>query len=277
MALTGTGNHFAFSQAGGQFEAEFAAGFTGQFDPITVRRAPHEFQIDGGDGAGASSGADAAALINGVELSSTNNQFTFQGEHGTYQIEFAAGFSGAFDPITARSTLETLHTDGGVDGLVYGNDSAATINGQELAGSGNQFEFVEDDRRVTLVFQAGFEGQFDTIAAINRSRKLTQQVRKPAPPQPAELPSDDAAGDPSAARPNPLDLLLDELDRLLSVPDEEPPTAIGPRRHQPIACRPGNSSTSNLPNSTKVAHWPPLRPSMRASLPAWCSFATWSI
>src|SRR5439155_11336913 len=128
---TGEKNRFTFGDAGGQFEVEFAAGFTGQLNTITANSVAQPFDATGGNGAGLSVGADAVALINGVAHTSADQHFTIQGAHGTYDIEFAPGFTGNFDSITIASISQQLQIDGGAaPGLAFGSDAQAIINGQ---------------------------------------------------------------------------------------------------------------------------------------------------
>ena len=184
MAHTGTGNHFAFSQAGGQFEWEFAAGFAGQFDPVTVGSTPHAFQIEGGDGAGAATGVDAVAVINGVELSSASNCVHFPGRARDLQPHIRQRLQRNVRP-DHRSLLSRSSDSEGT--LAFGSDAQATINGQTLAANGSQFEFVDHGRRVNLTFQRGFAGQFDTITAISQSRTISEQISTFQPATPPSL------------------------------------------------------------------------------------------
>jgi flagellin len=63
------------------------------------------FAFAGGDGHGNAVGANAAATINGTTISSSSNNvsgntFTVNSNGTAFQIEFTAGFTGAFDTIT---------------------------------------------------------------------------------------------------------------------------------------------------------------------------------
>jgi hypothetical protein len=51
VARTGVGNRVTINDASGQYELEFQPGFTGAFDPITIRSDPVGFEIQGGNGA----------------------------------------------------------------------------------------------------------------------------------------------------------------------------------------------------------------------------------
>ena len=179
--LTGLRNRYVVNEPGGQFELEFAAGFAGPFDSVTVSSVPEPFDIAGGDGAGRAAGSDARAIFNGSEYTSADGQFVVQGAQGSYAIEFAAGFTGAFDAITIQSTPRLLAIQGGDGaGRDSGEDAEAIINGVARTGAGNTFRFVAGGRAVNLVFVAEFTGQFDPIEAFGVESTVFEIVHEPA-------------------------------------------------------------------------------------------------
>jgi hypothetical protein len=211
--LTGVRNRFAVGELGGQFEVEFTAGFAGQFDPITIASTADPFDISGGDGAGTSLGSDARAVFNGTEQTSADGSFVVQGEHGTYAIEFAAGFTGDFDPVSVASTPQLLEIEGSEEyGRDTGEDAEAVINGQRRFGTASTFRFVEGGRDVTLAFQADFQGAFDTIEAFGTQRTVHEVVRLPASSRQQASEHSEIGSRPA----NPLDTILQELDGLLA-------------------------------------------------------------
>jgi hypothetical protein len=229
VALTGAANRFAVGGPGGQFQIEFAAGFAGAFDPITVSSVPHTLEIDGGDGAGNARGACAVAVFQGVEQTSADNRFTVTGTHGTYIVAFAPGFTGDFNPVTVASSLEILPTSGGDEtGAAYGYDGTATINGRTLVASGPDFLYDDGNRRVSLRFQPGFTGLFDPLTITAHSRTVmetalvSETVLVPAARSSAVAAASTGhstagqAADASVVSQHELlDLLLDEVDGLL--------------------------------------------------------------
>jgi hypothetical protein len=131
---TGVGNRVTFTDASGQFEIEFQAGFTGAFDPITIRRDLVDFEIQGGNGAGRAVGADAVAVINGVRRVGSQNEFLIHGREGSYLLQFADGFSGDFDPITITASGGSLPAGAEqVRSLLRGADASVTFDGEQLS------------------------------------------------------------------------------------------------------------------------------------------------
>jgi hypothetical protein len=218
--LTGVANRFSFNEPGGQFEIEFAPGFTGTFDAIHADSVAEPFDFTGGDAAGRSVGADAVATINGVEHTSADGRFTLQGTHGTYEIEFASGFTGMFDQITAASIGRQLDVIGGnAEGLAYGTNAEAIINGQSLIGDQSLFRLATGGHDVVLEFQPGFVGQFDPITATLKTHTVTETVQSWRQVADGSLPFADSAEDEQQA--DPLNVLLDELDRLTTSPKSQ--------------------------------------------------------
>jgi hypothetical protein len=212
VELTGDGNSFVVSRAGGQFALEIAAGFAGAIDPITVRSLPQPFVIEGGDGAGLALGRDATAIINGASYASADGRFFIDGRHGSYTLEFAGGFAGPFDPITVASTPRVLDIVGGDGaGFAAGSDVRGIINGQAVSGVGDVLRLVDHNRFIALVVQPEFTGPFASFVAervvqtMSGDEETEQTARAPASP----LPSDEVS--PFSVR---LDELLDELAQL---------------------------------------------------------------
>ena len=164
--LTGSGNQFTITDGAGTFTMEFAAGFSGAFDPVTAESVNGVFDVTGGNGDLTANGVDALATINGQNLTGSGNQFTITDGAGTFTMEFVAGFSGAFDAVTAsRLNGQFDITGGNGDSTANGTDAQATINGQNLTGSGNQFTITDGAGTFTMEFAAGFSGAFDAVTA----------------------------------------------------------------------------------------------------------------
>lgn len=215
---TGVANRLLLDLDHGQFELDLAAGFIGAIDPITARSVPHAFEVDGGDAEGLAAGTDAVAIINGVELTSSDRTFLFAGEHGTYTIQFADGFSGPFDPITIQSSLDTLDIVGGDEqGIAYGNETEAILNGRHLVSEDGQFQFTEGGVAVTIGFQPGFIGRFDPIVAVSLTQTIAESVVVPGIGRQGSAPAAEGAAEPR----DPYDLLLDEVAELSELAAEE--------------------------------------------------------
>jgi hypothetical protein len=154
------------------------------------------------------------ATINGVQHGSVNRRFTVHGAHGTYEIEFALGFAGAFDPINVASVSRQLDLIGAdQNGLAHGANAQAIINGQSLTGDKSLFRFVADGHRVVLDFQPAFVGQFDPISASGKSHTVTETFQSWRRVADRPLPS--AADAAATQQPSdPIDRLLNELDDL---------------------------------------------------------------
>jgi hypothetical protein len=167
--LTGTGNRFQVTSESSQFALEFAAGFTGSFDPISIVSSPIGFEVQGGDATGRAVGSDAVAVINGVQLSGQQSRFAFDAGQGSFAIEFVEGFAGSFGPlvVTAGDGRLTAHS-GRFGETLRGRDAEATINGQLHVGRGSRFTVVEDQAELAVEFAAGFTGQFEPITVSSR-------------------------------------------------------------------------------------------------------------
>jgi hypothetical protein len=227
--LTGVANRFVFSEPGGQFELEFAADFAGEFSPISVQSVAQPFDIEGGDESGLSAGADAVAVINGVEHASADGQFEVQGAHGVYEIEFAFGFTGDFDAISVASVAQQLDIEGGVEpGRAVGSDAQAVINGQLLTGEKSLFSFAVDGQQVTLEFQSGFAGEFDAFTATTQTRTVTESVRSWRPIAEKQMTASNEASENSGNHvPDPLTRLQEEISGLAALAQQIAPVETG--------------------------------------------------
>ena len=176
--LTGSGNQFTVTDGAGTFTMEFAAGFSGAFDPVTAESVNGVFDVTGGNGDSTANGTDAQATINGQNLTGTGNQFTITDGSGTFTMEFAAGFSGGFDAVTAsHATGQFDLTGGNGDSTANGTDALATINGQSLTGDGNRFTFSDASGSYTLEFAPGFTGASDPVTVSNSSSSSPLQTQ----------------------------------------------------------------------------------------------------
>lgn len=178
QSLTADRNRFTVTETTGTFEVDFQQGFTGVFDTINVTTVSGDFEVTGGNGDGTGNGTDATATINGQNLTGTANRFNLTTTNGSVSIEFAAEFTGAFDPIDIVSTgggLQLIGDDG--DGTVNGSDAVAVFNGETVIGNGRRFTFGEGNEQLTLEFADGFTGAFDPINLVTaqefNSRPIT--------------------------------------------------------------------------------------------------------
>ena len=163
-ALTASGNQFSFSDALGSYAFTAVQGFTGSLSPITVQSQAGEFELSGGNGDGTAAGLDALATVNGAELTGTGNQFTVVGASGQYELEFEAGFTGSFDPVTIRSQVVGFELQGGDGaGQAAGADAVAVINGEQVVGSRNRFTISSGGGTFVIEFAEDFSGEFEPI------------------------------------------------------------------------------------------------------------------
>jgi hypothetical protein len=103
-------------------------------------------------------------VINGVELVGVRSQFTFNGEHGAYRVEFADGFTGEFDPFTVTASDEALQVRGGALGSVLrGRGARATINGEQRISENSRFKIAAGGVEAVLRFADGFTGEFEPV------------------------------------------------------------------------------------------------------------------
>jgi hypothetical protein len=163
-ALTASGNQFSFTDALGNYAFTAVQGFTGSLSPITVQSQAGEFELSGGNGDGTAAGLDALAVVNGAELTGTGNQFTVVGASGQYELQFQAGFTGSFDPVTVRSEIIGFDFEGGDGaGQAAGADAVAVINGTQVVGSQNRFTITGGGGSFVIEFADGFTGEFEPI------------------------------------------------------------------------------------------------------------------
>ena len=161
---TGVGNEFNVSDAGGSFQLQFAAGFQGSFDPVTIQSNLAAFNLQGGNGNGLAHGTDFVATINGVNYTNTTNRLTVAGSNGTYDLAFVNGFAGNIQPITITKASNSNANGGESSSSAQGSDAVATINGVEQTGDGSNFTVNENGVRATIQFANGFSGAFDPIS-----------------------------------------------------------------------------------------------------------------
>jgi len=165
QTITGAGNDFSLTVGGDQFSFSATPGFAGALDPITVESTLATFDLSGGNGDGTAAGADAAAVINGQQVASGTRRFAFADATGSYEIEFAEGFFGAFDAITVTPLGGTFALEGGAaTGEQFGVDAQATLNGEEVTASGNRFVVNGAGVTATLEVVDNFVGQLAPIS-----------------------------------------------------------------------------------------------------------------
>ncbi len=261
VQLTGERNRFEIGEAGGQFKLEFAPGFTGAFDEIAVRSVPDLFFLSGGDEAGLARGADFAAVINGEALTSIDGTFAVAGELGSHSLEFAADFAGDFDPITIASRLTPLSIVGGdADGRAVGGNARATINGQALTGEGSRFTLLDAGRRITIAFQPGFEGPFDSIAAEGKLRSVRS---RPSPLASPPLPFPVAITNSERSADEPFGALVSAmavLESLFEPAEEEEPLEAESNSSAEAGAEPAARSRSEIVRRQFAALFPDVLP-----------------
>jgi hypothetical protein len=147
-------------------------GFTGALSPITVESIAGQFDVQGGDGNGTATGLDALATVNGEALTGAGNRFAIDSESGQFELEFQAGFSGSFDPVTVRSAVGFDVEGGDGDGRAVGADGVAVINGRQIVGVQNRFALNGRHGSFTIEFAQGFTGGFDSITVTSRDQRL---------------------------------------------------------------------------------------------------------
>ena len=166
----GNVNTLNLSDGGGSYTLEFAAGFTGAFDPITISPGPHAFQLLGGDGTGHDVGRDAEALINGQTFTSTNETFDVALGGTSFSLRFEDNFLGDFDPIEVHSSDRAVAIVGGNGaGSASGSDAEALIDGEVHFGNRNSFSFENTAGAFTLTFANGFTGAFSPVAVSTQT------------------------------------------------------------------------------------------------------------
>lgn len=164
VTRTGAGNNFSFTDSKGSYTFSTVQGYTGSISTITVTSTAGTFTLGGGDGNGMAQGTDATAVINGVQQTGTGNNFSVATTNGQYSLGFAAGFTGSFAAITAKSTLDEFSFTGGDQtGTATGTDFVADVNGTEYRGLSNTFTHTTANGSYDLTFDTTFVGQYDPI------------------------------------------------------------------------------------------------------------------
>jgi hypothetical protein len=173
QTITADGNDFTYTSAVGSYSFTAVQGFTGSLSPITIESQPGQFELVGGNGDGTAAGLDVLAVVNGIERTGVGNQVTINEASGQYEIEFQAGFSGAFDPITIRRAIVQFDIQGGNGaGRAAGADAVAVINGVQRVGSQNEFLVHGREGSYLLQFADGFSGDFDPITVTAQAAPL---------------------------------------------------------------------------------------------------------
>jgi hypothetical protein len=176
QTVTASGNQFNFSTALGSYAFTAVQGYTGSLSPITIQSLPGQFDVVGGNGDGTAAGLDALVAINGVQFTGVGSLVTVNDFGGQYQLEFQAGFSGAFDAITVRSEVVGFQIEGGnANGLASGADAVALINGVRHVGSRDGFTVHGREGTYLLQFADGFSGDFDSITITANTGPLAVQ------------------------------------------------------------------------------------------------------
>ena len=164
VVRTGVGNNFSFTDAKGSYTFSTVQGYTGSLSTITVTSTAGTFTLTGGNGSGTAHGTDATAKINGQQLTGTANNFNVTTSKGQFSLGFAAGFTGTFSSITAKSTLDDFSFSGGDQtGTATGVDFVANVNGTEYRGLSNTVTHTTANGSYELTFDTSFVGQFAPI------------------------------------------------------------------------------------------------------------------
>ena len=126
-------------------------------------------QVNSGDATIVLSGSRGSAEIsvtNGENLTALRDRINLE-SHVTGVTAEVAG-----DTLTLTSvdygTAETVDVEESsgvfsVAGSGVGTDATATINGQDVTGRGNRFTVSDNGLRLSVEFEAGFTGAFDTV------------------------------------------------------------------------------------------------------------------
>lgn len=100
--VTSTDGTFRLATETLNVELEFAEGFTGPFDAVTISStASGRFEATGG--IASAPGSDAMGIFNGEEQTARGNRFEISGEGVTLELTVAEGFTGEIDSINVRS------------------------------------------------------------------------------------------------------------------------------------------------------------------------------
>ncbi|WP_419194010.1 beta strand repeat-containing protein [Novipirellula herctigrandis] len=126
-----------------------------------------KFDTEGGDGEGDAAGTDADLQINGHAVNTDGNQVILNDGAGVYSFELAAGFTGAVDPITIRTSDQdvsgvnpTQVVAFNVDSMnsqpfdIFRGDVTVAAERGELVYEGDQGE-AKDDAVITLSGELG--------------------------------------------------------------------------------------------------------------------------
>lgn len=175
QAVAAVGSQFSLSIDGGVYELEAAAGFVGTLDTITVASTLADFSVTGGDGNGNATGTDGNATINGQSLASTNNSYSFDTGSGTLDIDFAAGFTGAFDPIAITFPLveDQPVSTAGQEWVGYGSESLAQLNAEQVQRRGDTLIVQQGGVEIALQIAEGFSGAFTPFTVSAAASELT--------------------------------------------------------------------------------------------------------
>jgi hypothetical protein len=174
QALTGVGNNFTYSNAGGSYSFTAAPAFLGAINAITVTSVAGDFDVSGGNGDGTANGVDAQATINGNVLTAAGYDFTLVSAGDEFAFSAEPGFVGAIDAVTVESTFAAFDLSGGHgDGTANGADATAEINGQQLTSATRRFVFADAAGSYELEFADGFLGEFDSITVTPLSGTFT--------------------------------------------------------------------------------------------------------
>ena len=164
--IAADGNDFQFTEAAGSYSFSVVQEFTGTLDTIDIDSQAGQFAVTGGNGNGTADGTDATAEIDGEQLTGSGNHFSVTTAVGQFELDFAAGFSGAFNSIQIDSTVAEFElADVDLDGRAEGTDAVAEINSVQVTGTGNEFSLAVNGSLFELEFVDGFTGAFDTIMA----------------------------------------------------------------------------------------------------------------
>ena len=171
--LVAAGNQFSFSDAKGSYKFTVVQDFKATLSQINVTSTAGTFSLSGGNGSGTAHGSDVAAVVNGVQYTGTGNNLNVSGVQGQYSLSFAAGFTGTFNSITAKSVLdEFTFTGGDQSGSAGGQDFIARINGLDYHSRNSSVNVSTQTGSYDLAFAPEQLGAFDPVTISTHGEQI---------------------------------------------------------------------------------------------------------
>lgn len=161
--FVGTGNRLTVELEEVTFEMEIDDDFTGTFHSFSIESDGGFFDIEGADENGRNYGSDVQVLVDGEVYTGSGNNVTISTDEYEVELDFAAGFTGQFDPlvIQGESTFEVV---GGEEAASdYGQDVIVILNGQTIEGTGSDVTFETEYGDLELAFAEDYAGELQTF------------------------------------------------------------------------------------------------------------------